>query len=112
MSKRTSILKKLMIITTVMTMTLGGSMTAFAAEGGVCTCDEQATVVVTVDEQAATENEKEILDLFIDNVQRFEMNEILSNTLEVIGHYYNNDEIRNRIKDMGIFFEIPENETE
>lgn len=61
MSKRTSILKKLMIITTVMTMTLGGSMTAFAAEGGVCTCDEQATVVVTVDEQAATENEKEIL---------------------------------------------------
>ena len=40
------------------------------------------------------------------------MNEILSNTLEVIGHYYNNDEIRNRIKDMGIIFEIPENETE
>ena len=60
----------------------------------------------------AFENEKEILDLFINNVQRFEINEILSNTLEVIGHYYNNDEIRNRIKDMGIFFEIPENETE
>lgn len=61
MTKRTAILKRLMIATTVMTMTLGGSMTAFAAEGGVCTCDEQATVVVTVDEQAATENEKEIL---------------------------------------------------
>ena len=60
----------------------------------------------------AFENEKEILDLFINNVQRFEINEILSNTLEVIGHYYNNDEIRNRIKDMGIFFEIPKNETE
>ena len=61
MTKRTAILKRLMIATTVMTMTFGGSMTAFAAEGGVCTCDEQTTVVVTVDEQAATEAEKEIL---------------------------------------------------
>lgn len=61
MSKRTAILKRLMVATTVMTMTFGGSMTALAAEGGVCTCDDDSTVIVVIDEQAATETEKEIL---------------------------------------------------
>ena len=61
MSKRTAILKRLMVATTVMTMTLGGSMTALAAEGGVCGCDDASTVIVVIDEQAATEAEKEIL---------------------------------------------------
>lgn len=91
MSNRTAILKKLMVATTVMTMTFGGSMTAFAAEdegnqtpiveenpvddGNQTPVgenqqpvveeqnneDQQGTVVVTIDEQAATESEKEIL---------------------------------------------------
>lgn len=76
MSKRTAILKKLMVATTVMTMTFGGSMTAFAAEGdvegGQGTEDPTIVVVVDdnennptdsnkVDEEAATEAEKEIL---------------------------------------------------
>jgi len=91
MSNRTAILKKLMVATTVMTMTFGGSMTALAAEdegnqtpvveenpvdeGNQTPVeenqqpvveeqnngDQQGTVVVTIDEQAATENEKEIL---------------------------------------------------
>lgn len=61
MSNRTAILKRLMVATTVMTMTLGGSMTALAAENGGCSCDDDSTVVVVIDEQAATEAEKEIL---------------------------------------------------
>lgn len=57
MSKRTSILKKLMIITTVMTMTFGGSMTAFAAEG--CGCgDQEIPVEVHFDEEAADDESR------------------------------------------------------
>lgn len=59
MSKRTSILKKLMIITSVMTMTFGGSMTAFAAEG--CGCGGQEIPVEVHFEEEASEDESKML---------------------------------------------------
>ena len=60
----------------------------------------------------AFENEKELVDLFIDNVQRFDLDEDFIKMLSVIGANYDNDKIKNRISDMGISIDIQDNETE
>lgn len=102
MSNRTAILKRLMVATTVMTMTFGGSMTALAAEDSYWD-----TAEVSIDEAAAAEDEKKMLGNPEEG--KTESETAIYEEYEVVTYYHYAEEVAEEIE-VGEEFSDPDSQ--